>query len=72
MSKVYVVVETYYTDYNIVNVWASEEEAITYCDECYTRTSPTSWTVPSWKNDFNWVIYIEEVVFNGAIINESI
>lgn len=72
MSKIYVVVETYYNDYNIINAWATEEEATAYCDKCYTKTSPNSWTIPSWKNDYNWVIFIDEVVFNGNIINESI
>lgn len=68
MSKIYVVVETYYSDYNIVNAWATEEEAIAYCDECYKRNPGGHY--PTWKNDFKWHVYIDEVVFNGNIMHD--
>lgn len=70
MSKIYVVVETYYENYNIVNAWATEEEAVAYCDESYKRNPGGRY--PTWTNDFKWHVYIDEVVFNGNIINESI
>lgn len=69
MSKIYLVVETYYNDYNIVNAWATEEEAVAYCNECYKKNNDF---VRSWTNDFKWHVTIDEVVFNGNVVNESI
>jgi hypothetical protein len=69
MSKIYVVIETFYDNYNVVNAWASEEEAIKFCNSTYKRNRGK---VPSWTTEHKWFVIIDEIEFNGLVNDKAL